>query len=242
MLEVMAPVGVNVSKDQGGQPVFLAPSIYYGVTQSFTLGIRHALGICLNGTDNGCPDVYNDVGLDGLWRLAHGDVGDAAFGASLLATSLSDPFALAGEVRLLVRFGGPLALALAPSFRFGITERDSAAKASAIAFPLTTYPFGWVEFGTSNREYMSIPVSFTGQLGQHAAFSLAAALDAPLDPPTGDFGDFYRIPVGAALILTPVRSIDVGASLTFLNLLGKSVPNASRWDARGLQIFAAFRI
>jgi hypothetical protein len=243
MLEVMVPLDVTLSLRRAGEPVFLAPSVYYGVTDALTLGIRHFLGLCLSGSDHGCPKTYNDVSLDAIWRVRHESGSDLAMAASLNASPISDPFTLSGEVRLIGRFGGPIALALAPAINFGLNERDTPlVKATAMAFPLATFPFGWVEFSAGNREFLSVPAVITFQLTPALAVSVAGALDGPLNPPAGDFGDFYRIPIGLAVIASPTNMIDAGASFTFLNLFGKQPLGAEAVDQRGLQVFAALRI
>lgn len=243
MLEVMVPLDVTLSARRAGEPVFLAPSLYYGVTDALTLGLRHFAGLCVSGSAHGCRKTYQDLGLDALWRLRHEIGSDLAVGASLNASPLSDPFALSGEVRLVARFGTPIALAFAPALSFGLNERDAPiVKQTALAFPLATYPFGWLEASAGNREFLSLPAAVILQLTPAVAFSVAGALDGPLDPPTGSFGDFYRIPVGVAIVASPSNRFDAGASFTLLNLLGKQAPGGEPVDQRGLQIFAALRM
>ena len=243
MFEVMVPLNVTLSAGRAGEPTFLAPSLYYGVTDALTVGLRHFLGLCLTGPAHGCPKTYNDLGVDAIWRLRHESGSDLAVAASLDASPISDPFTLSGEVRLIGRFGGPIALALAPTLNFGLNQRESRiVKATALAFPLATYPFGWVELSEGNREFLSVPAALIFQLTPALAVSVAGALDGPLNPPTGDFGDSYRVPIGFAVIASPSNRFDAGASFTFLNLLGKQAPGAEPADQRGVQLFAALRI
>ncbi len=245
MLEVAVPVNIDWSKDRFGKPVFVSPSVYYGVADGVTVGIRHFLGLCLSGSSNGCPNTYNDVSLDSIWRLARSSAAgglDLALGAALNAAPLTDPFTLSVEGRIIAKWAvGPLALALAPAFNVGITERDTSAKTAPLAFPLATYPFGWVQGSAGNKEFMSIPATVQVQIVPQLAVSLAAALDGPLDPAVGNFSDYVTIPVGAVVAFTPVHDVDVGVSFTFLNLLGKRPLRVDALDNRGLQVFAAFR-
>src|SRR5687767_14944067 len=59
-------VEMNLSENSAFQPVLIAPHLYFGVTDSLTLGITHQRGFCLN---DGCwaPDgdehLYNDAGF-----------------------------------------------------------------------------------------------------------------------------------------------------------------------------------
>ncbi len=244
MLEIVAPANVNVSTGRVADPVYLSPSVYYGVSDGLTVGVRHLLGLCV--TDKGgCPKVYNDVGLDTLWRLRHLAGADLALGVALDAAPIADPFTLAGEVRLVARWaGGPFAFAIAPTLNFGLTQRDSdrVRKRVAVAFPLATYPFGWVQDTPGNKEFVSVPASLQIQVLPPIAVVFGMALSGPLDPPAGDFGDLYTIPVGVAAIASPTHMIDLGASLTFGNLLGRRIPNTDRADPRGMQVFAAIRL
>jgi hypothetical protein len=65
-----------------------------------------------------------------------------------------------------------------------------------------------------------------------------ASLDGTLDPAEGSFGDVYRVPLMAGLVFAPVRSVDLGAALTFPNLAGKD----GTADDRFLSAFVALRI
>ena len=243
MVEVFVPLGVNVSSGRVWKPTFVAPGLAYGVTRWLTVGVRHALGACLSGPSTGCPDGYADVGVDALWELAHGDSGDVALGTAIDVAPLQDPTALSGEVRLVVRFGGPLALTLSPTLRVGLIARDMAGvRTGRVAFPLASYAFGWVEQSAGNHEYLSLPVTVTFQLAPPVAVSLGGALDGPIGSAAGSFGDLYRVPFGLALVFTPFRALDLGASVTFADLLGKAVPAGERWNTRGMQIFGAFRL
>jgi len=244
MAEVMVPVGINLSKDRAGKPVFLAPSLYYGVSDGASVGIRHFLGLCVSGGDNGCPKVYDDVSVDTIWRLYRGSGTDLALGVALNASPVVDPFTLAGEVRLIGRItAGPVALAAAPAFTFGITHRDDAqVKTAPLAFPLATYPYGFVEFDAGNKELLAIPVSLQLQATPNALIAVSATLDGPLNPAVGSFSDVYTIPLGAALVLSPSNMLDLGASFTFLNLAGKQASGTGRADARGMQVFVAYRL
>jgi hypothetical protein len=244
MAEVTVPVDINLSKDRAGKPVSLAPSLYYGVADGVSVGIRHFLGLCVSGGDNGCPKVYDDVSVDTIWRLWRGSGTDLAFGAALNASPVTDPFTLSGEVRLIGRItAGPVALAAAPAFTFGITHRDDAGlKTAPLAFPLATYPYGFWQTDAGNKELLAIPVSLQFQATPNALLAVSATLDGPLNPIVGGFSDVYTIPVGAAVVVSPTNMFDLGASFTFLNLLGKQVGGASRADARGMQVFLAYRL
>jgi hypothetical protein len=248
MIEVTVPLGIGLSQDRGGKPITLSPSVYYGVNDGLTVGIRHFAGLCFSGSPD-CPRVYEDLSVDSLWRLWRGVSTDLALGVALNASPVADPLALAAEARLVGRFrAGPAALTVAPTFAVGITNRDTTSVRTApLAFPLATTSFGYFhgsvqegQFG--NREELRVPVSLAVQATPALALALGVSFDGPLSPPTGSFSDFYTIPVGFAVMLSPSNMLDVGASFTFLNLLGNQATGVDRTDARAMQAFVSGRL
>ena len=252
MVEAHVPVHVLASSERFGEPVSIAPSVYYGAAERVTVGLRHFRGLCITGKSNGCPEVYDDVSVDSIWGLTR----DVALGLALNAGPL-DPFALAVEGRVVARLAsGPVALTIAPSLNVGITERETRLlaritdggalllfvrpKPLPLAFPLATTTWGFFQQEPGNKEFLAVPVSLTVEAVPKVAVSLASALDGPLEssafPGTG-FGDLYTIPLGAAVIATPDRGFDLGASFTFLNLFGRNGGS----EARALQLFATYR-
>jgi hypothetical protein len=240
MVELNVPVHVNASTHSFGQPVSIAPSVYYGAAQRVTVGLRHFRGLCVTGTSNGCPEVYDDVSIDSIWGLTR----DLALGLALDAGPF-DPFALAVEGRIVARLAsGPVALTIAPSLNVGVTERDTLLSAARqkplpLAFPLATTTWGFFQQERGNKEFLAVPVSLTVEAVPKVAVSIASALDGPLESSAAGvgFGDVYTVPLGAAVIATPNRGFDLGASFTLLNLFGKN----GGGDARALQLFAAYR-
>jgi hypothetical protein len=104
-----------------------------------------------------------------------------------------------------------------------------------IAFPLATTPtYGFFGFTDETKEYLSVPLSATVQVKDNVAVSLGTGVFALLE----HFGDTYVIPLSAAAVWTPIQNLDVGASFTFLNLLGKD----NSLDFRAFQVFTAFRL
>ena len=74
---------VNASKDSFGKPTSLAPDLFYSVSDTVQIGLLHTgpmgwqsrpgFGLCLTGTSDGCPKVYNNVGFDFMYGLLFGD-------------------------------------------------------------------------------------------------------------------------------------------------------------------------
>ncbi|HEX8910020.1 MAG TPA: hypothetical protein VF805_12530 [Anaeromyxobacteraceae bacterium] len=243
LLEVSVPLGIGVSRYRSGKPIFLTPSVYYGVSDTFTIGLRHFQGLCLSGGPD-CPKIYADVSVDSLWRVWRGASTDVALGLALNASPVTDPLALSAEARVVARLrGGPVSLTLAPAFEVGLTNRDAAvARTEPLAFPLATGTFGFFQTAPGNREMLRVPATLAVQATPNFALAVAISLDGPLDPPAGSYSDFYSIPVGGALVLSPRDDVDLGASFTFLNLLGRQTGVLDRTDLRGMQVFVTVRL
>lgn len=251
MAELYVPANINMSRGAEGKPVSSNPTLYFGLTDRWMIGVRHPFGFCIGGKSNGCDKVYNDVSVDTLFSVGRASGIDLGVGLSLNYAPI-DPAAWSGEARVVARAGGgALALTVAPSINFGLNDRDNRAKRAigtfdiggtynlvrAIPDPVTRGAVFSAD--TQNREFLSIPGTLQLQLGPMLAVSGGIAVEGPLDPSVGNFGDFYRVPVSAAVTLTPIRWIDLGASFTFPDLAGKSSKNV---DFRSLGVFAAFRI
>lgn len=242
VLEIWVPLGLSLSNGAGGEPTFMNPSISYGVSDRLTVGLRHLLGLCFSGTDGNCPEFYNDVGVDALYSLIRTERLDLAGGATLSLAPITDPTAVTAEVRIPVKYGrGPLALVLSPTMNFGVNERDDSAtsrKRYGLAFSAGSYDVVIPAETAPNREVLRIPLTVQVQLRPEVALLAGASVDGALDPPVGSYGDVYRVPVMAGLVFVPSRFLDVGAALTFPDLLGKD----GTADDRFLSGFVALRI
>lgn len=247
-VEVVAPLNVGASDGAGGEPVSLNPSVYYGVTDALTVGLRHFVGVCLTGEDAGCREVYDDASIDAVYALGGVETGagrmDLATGAALNAGSL-DPLALGGEVRLHARWAsGPFAAYLTPTFGFGVTERDTVlgpqdANRLPIAFPLyTTGGFGWYwEQAGRNREWLAVPLTLVLGVTERLSVAGGIAVAGGLDGDVAPFEDGYVVPASVAASYALRPGIDLGASFTMPSVAG---PNEDT-DLRGFRVFSALR-
>lgn len=239
MVEVWAPVQLNASKDADWKPVTSNPSVAFGITDEWMIGIRHLVGLCLGGASNGCANVYNDAGVFTRISLLRGAGLDVAIQGGVDATRWSEPRMWAANAGLLLRAGGgALALTAEPMVSFGLKDRDSAtSRTAAFGWNVGSYDLTTAETTFGNKEHLSVPVTLQLQLGPALALAVGASLEGPVNPATGSFSDFYRIPAGAALIVTPFKHLDVGASFTMPAFAGK---NDTR-DVRQLALFIALR-
>jgi hypothetical protein len=239
VLEIWAPLGISLSTGSLGEPTFLNPSISYGLSDRLTVGIRHYLGICFSGSDGNCPEFYNDLSLTALYSMIRAGRLHVAAGAALDFAPIVDPTAMSGELRLPVKFGGGLlALVLSPTLSFGLNERSDGRKRYGVAFNAGTYDVIIPAEAVPNREVLRIPLTFQLQMERGPAFLVGASVDGELDPLVGSFSDVYRIPVLFGLVYSPRRFLDLGAALTFPDLLGQSATA----DDRFLSAFATLRI
>jgi hypothetical protein len=221
-------VKLNMAKNEVGKPTTITPDIYYGVNDFLQLGVVHTspLGwqtpggspnsLCITGTSNGCPKVYNNLGIDALALLLPG------------------PFEIAGHLRfnfdpidplrvnLLVGFVSKLrlpwfAFVLYPSVQFGLNKRGEAGGPT---------PDG-------NKEMIYIP----GEIVLQVTPLLALFGQAAIYSQAQHFGDHYRIPLGAAALFTVTPMLDVGVRWAWDNV-GKTSPGVSRGDERSLVALA----
>lgn len=189
---------MNLSADNVAAPVSLAPSLWYGVSDKLTLGLTHdfgttpwtprpvfrgltrtvmgmatgynaGTGICLTGTDNGCPRPYDNLGVDVLQSLKLGRLAVAAHPG--IDVGSFDPFFLDVRIGLLGIFmvTSKLALAFDPRLQLGLTGRDEG-----------------------NTEAIDLPVWAWYEINSKISAYLHSGLRGTFD----GFGDNYAIPVG----------------------------------------------
>ncbi|WP_428265364.1 hypothetical protein [Haliangium sp.] len=183
---------INLSKDNVGDPISLAPDLFYGVTNRLTVGVTHGRGICISG--DGCNDTfYDDVTAEARFGLVHaGALALAARGGVVVGSF--DPFTagvligMRGRVTL-----GNIAVLVDPSVYVGVLERDNIG------------------------DTLDIPVQLQYQLTEQNAMFLSTGVNGPLD----GFGDSVRVPVGLGALFAVSRRFDVGGEFVFTNLAGK---------------------
>ena len=164
-------IGINLSEDAAFKPVSISPDIYYGVTNDLTLGLVHsglgATGIigsvgqslCVTGEDNGCGEVYNNVGLDARYRVA----APFAINAGLYVGDF-DPFALQLKAGVLAGHRwGKFGLETNPNVFIGLTERDTGNK-EVLSVPVTASVQATPAFAVNAQAGLVTPFSDAGDL------------------------------------------------------------------------------
>lgn len=237
MAELWLPLQANMSTDRVGEPVFLNPSLYYGVTDRWSVGLRHFLGVCIGDEVDGCAQTYDDVSVDTVFGLGEqGPVGLA--GRLAINWAPIDPSAWSAEIGALARGDlGPVTVLFAPALNFGLSDRDGVAKVTGTPISLGSYSVLVPTGSVDNREYLLLPATVQLQVTPAVALVGAVAANGPLNPEVGGYGDFYTVPVSAGAVWTPLRNIDVGAHFTWTDLAGAEGDAASRIAG----LFAAWR-
>jgi hypothetical protein len=149
LLEAFAEM--NLSSGAVFKPFSLAPDVWYGATPELTVGLVHSgraatgfIGtfgdsLCLTGVENGCPDVYHNVGLAARYQLPRSPGAFVwAIDGGLYASNL-DPFALAIKLGVVSRWqqSEKLVVELSPSLFLGVTERDNVLNKETLYIPAT---------------------------------------------------------------------------------------------------------
>jgi hypothetical protein len=219
---------VNMTSGAVGEPVSLAPDLYYAFTDTFQLGLVHNLpmglqttpgaGLCL--TDDSCPKVYNNIGLDSMIGLAFGDF-HFSIHPGFYAIKLADPvwFMLTLGAAAKLHLGEKVAIFLDPQIGIALNERD----------PDPGNP--------PNENWLFMPVELQFQLADRVAFKLLSGATGPLD----NLSDQVQIPLGFALIVNLSEHLDLGGRFSFDNLLGDNPPGVDAADRRSLALLMHLR-
>jgi hypothetical protein len=217
---------VDLSEGRVGEPISLAPDLYYAFSDVFQLGLVHNLpmgwstrpgpGLCLTGTDGRCPRIYDNLGIDAMIGLAFGDF-HFSLHTALHVLRLSSPrwLMLTAGAATKFHFSDTFALFVDPQFGFALSQRDA---------------------GNVNQFFLPLELQF--QTSDTSVFKILSGVYGPLS----GFGDAYQAPLGVGLVFNINEHIDLGARFNFDNLLGNQPPGVDRTDLRSLSFLLHFRI
>ncbi len=227
-INVAVNAEVGMSADSAGKPVSLSPDVAYGIDDATTVALVHSRfaatgfraavggGLCLTGSDGGCPNVYDNVGLEGWRSLVTGELSVAA-GGGVHALSI-DGGIYAAKVGLKARLTrGALAFHALPSVFVAVTERGENATG-----------------GRLNPDRLWFPVQVTYK----AAPPVTVGLGSGVKGPFSGFGDGWQIPVGVMGLYTVDPAMSVGGSFVFGQIVGGN--DATGVDYRGLQLWLSY--
>ncbi|MFT3694366.1 MAG: hypothetical protein QM831_14560 [Kofleriaceae bacterium] len=214
LLNVFLPI--DLSTDAVGKPIDLSPDIWYGATDDLSVGLVHSgegetgfigssLGrsLCLTGSDNGCAHFYNNIGLDGRYRLMK----PLALDVGLYINSISDPFQLDLKIGLDGRWlfaNGKASLEAQPSLLIGLTNR-SVKDAMGNDVP-----------SASNSEFLYVPLTGAYEVAPKLAIALQLGLVLPFTAP----GDTWAIPISIAARYAATPQLGLGLAFTFPDAIG----------------------
>jgi hypothetical protein len=223
MISARVLLDINLSADNVGKPLSLAPDLFYGVTDKLQIGLLHTgpagwqtrpgLGLCLTGKDDGCPKVYDNVGFDVMYGLAFDQLQLSAHGSLFLGSF--DPM----TTSLALGFAGKLhlsqfvALFFDPKIAIALSERDT------------------------NDDALYVPVELEYQVNAPTMFKVLSGISGGLS----GFGDDYQVPLGIGVVHNLNKHFDLGARFSFDNLLGKQPQNVDRADTRSLALLLNIR-
>lgn len=223
MVSARVLLDINLSSDLVGKPVSLAPDLYYSATDRLQLGLLHTgpmgwqarpgVGLCLTGSDNGCPRFYDNIGFDVMYGLdfgeAHLSLHSSLFLASFDPVTAAVAVGFAGKLHL----GERAAVLFDPKVAIAVSERDTQDDA------------------------IYVPVELQFQLARATTFKLLTGLSGGLSA----FGDTYEIPVGVGIVQNLTTHFDLGARFSFDNLLGAQPAGVGRGDTRSFALLLNIR-
>jgi hypothetical protein len=193
-------LAIGLTHDGGTTPITPRPGIGFATITippipplpAQTITVPTFGGICITGEENGCIDVYGNVGVDGIYALKDDKFSIAAHGG-LDAFSL-DPFVLSLRAGVLGRYmlADKMSLVFDPRLRIGITERDA------------------------NKEVIDVPAWFWFSATPELSAYLHTGIWGPLD----GFGDAFIVPVQVGANYDVNANLTAGLDFSFVNLLG----------------------
>lgn len=234
MFEVHAEAMFNISNNHVFGSVSLSPDAYFGITDDIQIGINHSktMGVynvpgtaplCIGG-DNECTGVYDQVAVDGLFRVLNKDQFQLGVHGIVGGQSL-DPFGLALRAGVLGKWKPAeiFALEFDPGLGIGITNRDSLGAFRAVSY--------------GNKEYLYLPARGTIQATEALSFFMDLYMVLPFD----HAGDLVRLGTNLGGQYAITNKIDVGGEFRLPVLIHGDAYRNTGFDVRQLGVFANFR-
>ncbi len=209
MLELRGDtVRLGLDKGSAGNPIALAPDVFYGVARMINVGIVHRdTGICIAG--DRCTKAYNDIGLDALYGFANkGSFQVSALGG--LRVPSFDNLVAGLDLGLLFQLSaGKVQVNVDPTLYVGIAGRTADNVGDA-----------------AQKEQLEVPVVLTYQLQPQTALFVRTGMTGPLS----GFGNDFEVPIGIGATLAANNRLDFGLEFLMANPAG----NAHSFDQRTL--------
>ncbi|MCE9573138.1 MAG: hypothetical protein K8W52_08270 [Deltaproteobacteria bacterium] len=224
LLAARVLLAMNLSKGAVGEPLSLAPDLFYSVTDRLQLGLVHdgpmrwqsrpGLGLCLTGKTHGCASVYDNIGVDLMYGLAFGSqLHLSAHGAFYVTSFDNSTTMLALGAAGKLHFSDTVALFFDPQIGIELSKRDTADDA------------------------LFVPLELQFQVTTPTTFKVLSGISGGLS----HFGDTVEIPLGLGLVHSFTEHVDLGGRVSFDNLLGHQPDGVGRADARSIALLLLVR-
>jgi hypothetical protein len=206
----------NLSNRSISKPIILAPSLEYGITNSFQIAVRHENSFCVNGCD-----FYRGVGFEGKYVFARGNgYSFSVFGGPYI--NAFEPFLL--QLRTGLGFwanpGETFALNGNLYFGWGLTRRADSNT--------------FVNRGV-NEDVMVLSL----QPAINFSPRWAGFIDTGFNTTLSAFEDVWAIPFGFGALYTHKRNLDFGGDFKFPRFL--AAPYTGTLELRQLDLFMRYR-
>jgi len=223
MFSARLVLDINLSDGAVGKPVSIMPDLYYSVSDKLQLGLTHSgpmgwqtqpgLGLCVTGKDNGCPNVYDNIGGDVMYGLVFGDTHLSLHGSLFFNSFDLSSTSVALGVTGKAHFTDKVALLFDPKIAIEVNDRD--------VFDDVVY----------------VPLELELQVAPKTQLKLLTGILGGIS----HFGDTYQVPVGVGIVQNLNKHFDLGARFSFDNLLGKQPGDAGAADTRSVAVLLNIR-
>ena len=220
-------VEASLSKGTAFEPTSIAPDFSYGLRDGITLSLVHSGfattgfrgsaggGICVTGSDRGCPKVYNNAGAEVLADLIRGDFAVAAV-AGFHALSF-DPLFLDAKLGAQTMYrAGRITATFNPSVLVGVNKRAETAG--------------------NNKGGVFLPVSVGAQLTDPFFLAIGGGWATPL----ADASDGWTARLGLIARMRVAPGTFVAGSFFFPKLAGGDSVMGTGADARTLNLWLTY--
>lgn len=222
-LQLTGTLELNMSKAAVGRPFSFAPDVAYGVSSDLTLALVHSTflatgfrggagkGLCLAGEENGCPAVYNNVGLEGLLALTRGALATGGVVGMHALSFKADAYS--AKLGARVRWStGEFAVVSSPAVLVAVTKRGT------------------------NKDSVWLPILLQYKATPELTVGLGSGIKGPLD----GFGEAWEMPLGVPVTYALSSALSLGASWTFGKLLGGGPEGSTGADYRAVHLWATW--
>lgn len=216
-------VDINLSDGKVGKPISIAPDLYYSVTDKLQLGLTHTgpmgwqarpgVGLCVTGTDNGCANVYDNLGADVMYGVLFGEAYLSLHGSLFFNSFDRSSTSVALGVTGRAHFGDKVALLFDPKIAIEVDDRDVS------------------------DDVVYVPLELAFQVAPKTQIKLLAGILGGIT----HFSDTYEVPVGIGIVQNLTKHFDLGARFSFDNLLGNQPANVGAADTRSVAVLLNIR-